>query len=84
MLNWGVNENGAGGKKMSRHTVKADCQLKILQIVRDTPDVRQDKVAKLREQIEQGCYKVDAERVAERMLEEGLQDILYRTGKNLH
>ncbi|MGE5856273.1 MAG: flagellar biosynthesis anti-sigma factor FlgM [Syntrophaceae bacterium] len=69
---------------MSRHTVKADCQLKILQIVQDTPDVRQDKVAKLRKQIEQGCYKVDADRVAERMLEEWLQDILYRSGKNLH
>jgi len=69
---------------MSRHTVKADCQLKILQIVQDTPDVRQDKVAKLRKQIEQGRYKVDADQVAERMLEEGLQDILYRSGKNLH
>ena len=69
---------------MSRHTVKADCQLKILQIVQDTPDVRQDKVAKLRKQIEQGRYKVDADRVAERILEEGLQDILYRSGKNLH
>ncbi len=69
---------------MSRHTVKADCQLQILQIVRDTPDVRQDKVAKLRKQIEQGRYKVDADRVAERMLEEGLQDILYHSGKDLH
>jgi len=69
---------------MSRHTVKADCQLKILQIVQDTPDVRQDKVAKLRKQIKQGRYKVDADQVAERMLEEGLQDILYRSGKNLH
>lgn len=84
MLNWGVNENGAGGKKMSRHTIKADCQLKILQIVQDTPDVRQDKVAKLRKQIEQGRYKVDADQVAERMLEEGLLEILYRSGKNLH
>ena len=84
MLNWGVNENGAGGKKMSRHTVKADCQLKLLQIVQDAPDVRQDKVVKLRKQIKQGCYRVDADRVAERMLEEGLMDILYRTGKNRH
>ena len=46
------------------------------------PDVRQDKVAKLRKQIEQGSYKVDADRIAERMLEEALKDILYRTGKN--
>ena len=69
---------------MSRPTLKADCKMQILQIVQDTPDVRQDKAAKLRKQIEQGCYKVDAERVAERMLEEGLKDILYRAGKNLH
>jgi len=84
MLNWGVNENGAGGKMMSRHTLKADCKMQILQIVQDTPDVRQDKVAKLKKQIQQGCYKVDADRIAELMLEDGLQDVCYRNGKNLN
>jgi anti-sigma28 factor (negative regulator of flagellin synthesis) len=41
-------------------------------------------VEKLRRQIEQGRYKVDAGRIADRMLEEALKDILYRTGKNLN
>ena len=69
---------------MSRHTPKTDCQLRILQIVQETPDVRQDKVAKLRKQVEQGCYNVDAERVAERMLEESLLDTLHLSRKNRH
>ena len=48
VLNRGVTKNGAGGKTMHRPTLKADCQLQILQIVRDTPDVRHDKVKKLK------------------------------------
>jgi len=58
--------------------------MQILRIVKETPDVRLDKVAKLKKQIEQGCYKVDSDRIAERMLEEGLQDIFYRTGMKLN
>lgn len=69
---------------MSRPTGNERYILQMLQILDELPDVRQDKVAKLRKQIEQGCYKVDAEKVAERMLEEVLKDILYRTGKNLN
>ena len=69
---------------MSRPTGNEHYILQILQILDELPDVRQDKVAKLRKQIEQGCYKVHAGKVAERMLEEGLKDILYRTGKNLN
>jgi flagellar biosynthesis anti-sigma factor FlgM len=84
MLNWGVNENGAGGKKMSRHTVKADCQLQILQIVHSTPDVRQDKVKKLKKRIRQNSYKVDADRLAEKMLEEALMDKLYAAGRKFN
>ncbi|HET6489449.1 MAG TPA: flagellar biosynthesis anti-sigma factor FlgM [Syntrophales bacterium] len=69
---------------MSRPTEREDCVLQILQILEDLPDVRQDKVEKLRRQIEQGRYKVDAGRIADRMLEEAIKDILYRTGKNLN
>jgi flagellar biosynthesis anti-sigma factor FlgM len=77
-------KNGAGGKRMSRPTEREDYVLQILQILEEFPDVRQDKVEKLRRQIEQGRYKVDAGRIADRMLEEALKDILYRTGKNLN
>ena len=69
---------------MSRQTGCEDYVLQLLQILEELPDVRQDKVAKLRKQIEQGCYKVDADRIAELMLEEGLQDVCYRNGKNLN
>jgi len=69
---------------MSQPTGCEDYVLQILQIVEELPDVRQDKVAKLRRQIEQGRYKVDAGRVADRILEEAIKDILYRTGKNLN
>ena len=69
---------------MSRPTGHEDYVLQILQILEELPDVRQDKVEKLRRQIEQGRYKVDAGRIADRMLEEAIKDILYRTGKNLN
>jgi flagellar biosynthesis anti-sigma factor FlgM len=66
---------------MNRPTLKTDCQLRILQIVRDTPDVRQDKVKKLKKRIGQNRYKADADRIAEKMLEEALMDQLYVAGK---
>ena len=40
------------------------------------PDVREDKVAELKAQIENGTYKVDSEKIADKMLKEGfLNDI---------
>ena len=36
------------------------------------PDVREDKVAQLKEQVENGTYEVDADKVAEKMLKESL------------
>ena len=69
---------------MSRQTGCEDYVLQLLQILEELPDVRQDKVEKLRKQIQQGSYKVDAGRIADRMLEEALKDILYRTGKNVN
>ena len=40
------------------------------------PDVREDKVAELKKQIESGSYKVDSEQIAEKMLKDGfLNDV---------
>jgi negative regulator of flagellin synthesis FlgM len=36
------------------------------------PDVREDKVAELREQIENGTYEIDAEKLADKMLRDSL------------
>ncbi|MGD2188214.1 MAG: flagellar biosynthesis anti-sigma factor FlgM [Desulfobacterales bacterium] len=36
------------------------------------PDVREDKVAQLKEQVDNGTYEVDADKVADKMLKESL------------
>jgi negative regulator of flagellin synthesis FlgM len=36
------------------------------------PDVREDKVAELKEQVESGTYEIDAEKIAEKMLRDSL------------
>lgn len=36
------------------------------------PDVREDKVAQLREQIENGTYEIDEEKIADKMLKDAL------------
>lgn len=36
------------------------------------PDVREDKVAQLKEQIENGTYEIDAEKIADKMLKDAL------------
>jgi negative regulator of flagellin synthesis FlgM len=36
------------------------------------PDVREDKVAQLKEQIENGTYKIDEEKIADKMLKDEL------------
>ena len=36
------------------------------------PDIREDKVAQLKEQVENGTYEIDAEKVADKMLRDSL------------
>ena len=38
----------------------------------EVPDVREDKVAELRDQIQNGTYQVDAQKTAEKLLKEQL------------
>jgi negative regulator of flagellin synthesis FlgM len=38
----------------------------------DIPDVREEKVAQLRSQIQNGTYKIDADKIAGKMIKEGL------------
>ena len=36
------------------------------------PDVREDKVAELKEQVEKGTYEIDEQKIADKMLKEAL------------
>jgi len=38
----------------------------------DIPDVREEKVAQLRNQIQNGTYEIDADKIAGKMIKEGL------------
>ena len=38
----------------------------------EIPDVREDKVAQLRNQIENGTYEINADKIADRIIKEGL------------
>ncbi|MCL4500974.1 MAG: flagellar biosynthesis anti-sigma factor FlgM [Deltaproteobacteria bacterium] len=42
------------------------------EVVYQTPEVRPDKVARLKEAIEQGTYEIDSEKVADTIIEEVL------------
>ena len=43
------------------------------------PDVREDKVALLKEQIENGTYEIDEEKIADKMLKDALFNDLTQT-----
>ena len=42
----------------------------------DIPDVREDKVAELRNQIQNGTYEVDADKAADKLLKEHLRNAI--------
>lgn len=46
------------------------------QLIAELPDVRKEKVDDLKARIEGGSYRVDGEKVAEKMIGESLLDIL--------
>ncbi|HOT47729.1 MAG TPA: flagellar biosynthesis anti-sigma factor FlgM [Syntrophales bacterium] len=62
-------------EKVNLSTTAKDVQT-LKNAISSLPDVREDKVQALREQIEKGAYKVDAEKVAEKMVGESLLDVL--------
>ncbi len=69
---------------MGRILRKEECMLQLLQVVREIPEIRQEKVKKLKDRIGQGRYTVDADALAERMLEEALSEALHKSRKPRH
>jgi negative regulator of flagellin synthesis FlgM len=49
---------------------------KVREILNSVPEVREDKVASLKEKVDAGTYNVQGEKVAEKMLLESLIDVL--------
>ncbi len=58
---------------------RAEASAKALEIARKTPDVREDRVAMLKKQIEEGSYKVDSGKIADGMMREAILDHLAET-----
>ena len=50
--------------------------LLIEKTISNTPDIRQDKVLALKEKIMNGQYKVDAQAIAEKMVDHFAEDVL--------
>ena len=61
-------------EKVNLSTTAKDVQ-NLSNAISKLPDVRDEKVQALKDQIEKGTYKVDAEKTAEKMVGESLLDI---------
>jgi anti-sigma28 factor (negative regulator of flagellin synthesis) len=61
---------------MDRYT-KRDCILQVRSLIDSLPDVREDKVKNLRLQIQKNFYRPDPDEIADRMIGESLQEILW-------
>jgi negative regulator of flagellin synthesis FlgM len=75
------NKVGAPENKPEKTAIKSDTVVisdaaKRIQAARkqldEIPDVREDKVSQLRSQIQNGTYEINAEKIAGKMIKEGL------------
>lgn len=55
---------------------RADERKKAFEIAKNTPDVREDKVAAIKAKIQAGTYEVDSGKIADGMLREALMEHL--------
>ena len=62
---------GSGGPPVTTSTFVKD---KIKSLINAEPEVRADRVAELKARIKSGEYKVDAEKLAQKMLEDAFQE----------
>lgn len=54
----------------------ADARAKATEIARNTPDVREDKVAEIKKKIADGTYKVDSGKIADGIAREAMRDYM--------
>lgn len=60
---------------------RAEAMQKAFDIARSTPEVREDRVASLKKQIQDGTYQVDSGKIADSMLREAVKDHLAEAGE---
>ncbi len=72
----GGNRAGASraGRRSDEVTISNEAQRlrRVLDAVNDLPDLREARIAQLRQQLAQGQYGLDIAAIAERLIDEGL------------
>ena len=78
-------KTGGSAKQDSSQTVKEDKVVlspkakevqEATKLIKELPDIREEKVAKLKEQVDQGTYRIDGKKIAFEMLKESILDEL--------
>jgi negative regulator of flagellin synthesis FlgM len=67
-------EQSQATDKVELSAASRDIQ-KIQEVLKNTPDVRAEKVEELKSKIESGQYKVDAREIANKMISDVIQDL---------
>ncbi len=70
-----AGSSGVSGEQVTFSQKAQDIQ-QVEKAIKELPDIREDKVAQLKSQIEAGTYSVDGEEIATRMIAESILDIL--------
>lgn len=69
-----VSGNAAPEEKVNLSAKARDIQ-QLKNAVNQLPDVREDEVRELKDQVDKGAYSVDGQKIAEKMVTESLLDI---------
>jgi anti-sigma28 factor (negative regulator of flagellin synthesis) len=64
---------------MDRYT-KNNCTLQVRNVIDSLHDIREDKVKDFKRKIQKNLYRPDPDEIADRMIEESLQEILWQMG----
>ena len=76
----GASTNGTPGNYdvqiSSQAKQRAEFRKKLFDAAKDSPEIREDRVAELKARIAEGSYKVDTGKVADAMLREAVRDHL--------
>lgn len=73
-LNPKVDRGASPEKEINLSTKAKDIQ-QLRDAVSQLPDVREDKVRELKDQVDSGAYDVNGQKIAEKMMSESLLDI---------